>query len=1048
MCKTRKIVLKIKCGFLPLFCFFAFTSVGIERSKLPHQNPEVFQINREKPVANFYRFPSIEGAITADNYLASPFYESLNGTWKFFYSPLEYDRPVFFYQDKFDVENWDTIAVPSNWEMQGFGTPIYTNIIYPFSKTPPIVQPYENPVGSYVRFFDLPNNFSNKEMFLHFDGVSGAMYIWLNGQFVGYSEGSKTAAEFNVGKYLKASGNKLAIAVYRWSDASYMEDQDFWRLSGIERNVYLYTKPAHSINDIHVISTLDSSYHNGILTVDLGFSSCTNKKEKIETVELILFSGDSTLLKENHEILNNNAFTFSSQLPNIRKWSAEKPNLYTLCIQTLNRKGECIEACKLNVGFRKIELKGNQICLNNQPIYFKGVNYHDHDPVTGHYVTKELMLKDLNLMKQHNINAIRCSHYPKPAFFYDLCDQYGFYVIDEANIETHGMGANYQAPFDSTIHPAYLPEWKGAHLDRTIRMYERDKNHPCIVIWSLGNEAGNGQNFYATYNWLKAKETNRLVQYEGAKRYSNTDIQVPMYASIEEIEKYAEENPKRPLVLCEYAHSMGNSTGNLQEYWDVIEKYPVLQGGFIWDWVDQGILTHDPDGIPYFAYGGDLGGSQYPNSSNFCANGLVSADRLPHPALNEVKKVYQYVKFPSFNWDSQYLEIENDYSFIDLSNFLFKWEILEDGRLIKEQYIKSTSIKPGDRIKAWLELPKLKNEKEYVIHVFAILKDSRGLLKSGEVLAREEFVKQIIPQKQSNERTGKYVSIHSEKQVISIKGDDFSFQFDKTTGALKSLVYGGKEILLYPLSPTFWRSPTDNDFGFDSPNVLKYWREAANLLELVEVEASINGKTNKPVEINSLFHLPENGGTLTLKYLVNPTGEFEIEFNLDVTNLDLPMLPRVGLNLVSLPVYNNIAWYGRGPFENYPDRKTAAFIGVYHSTVGEMYFPYIRPQENGARTDCRWVSFTDDSGVGFQISALETPFIFTAHNQLMSDFDDGETKKQRHTSDIKPRPLTSIVIDHKQMGVGGDTSWGALPHKEYQIPPGKYSFKLMIKPVN
>lgn len=604
------------------------------------ENPEIFQINREQPIASFYKYLDTNEALKNNSWQNSPLYKSLNGTWKFYYADSVQARPTAFYKNDFDLTRWDTISVPSNWEMKGFGIPVYTNIKYMFPANPPYIPHDINNNGSYKRDFEVPKEWNDKDIYLHFAGVSGAMYVWVNENFVGYNEGSKTAAEFNITKFLKSGKNSISVQVMRWSDASYMEDQDFWRLSGIERDVYVYASNKVTLRDFRVISDLENSYKDGVLNIDLKVdNSTTNSVEK--SIDIALLDGETEVYSETKTLnlkTGRNTVNFNKTILNVKSWNAEQPNLYTLLISVNG------ESTAVKVGFRNIKIENSQFLVNGKPVLIKGVNHHDHDDKTGHVISEALTIKDMELMKQNNINAIRCSHYPKNPHFYRLADQYGFYVIDEANIETHGMG-NTNSDFDNhpekqAVHPAYLPQWKGAHLDRTIRMFERDKNHPSIVIWSLGNEAGNGDNFYATYAWLKQNDTTRPTQYEGATAYENTDIQAPMYWSIEKMIKYVKEDGSRPLIQCEYAHAMGNSLGNFQDYWDVIESYPTMQGGFIWDWVDQGILTKNKAGEPFWAYGGDLGGFDLQNDKNFCLNGIVNPDRTAHPSLFEVKKVY------------------------------------------------------------------------------------------------------------------------------------------------------------------------------------------------------------------------------------------------------------------------------------------------------------------------------------------------------------------------------------------------------------------------
>ena len=704
------------------------------------ENPEIFQINREEPTASFYKYSDEIEALKNDSWQNSSLYKSLNGTWNFYYADSIQARPTDFYKNDFDIRGWDTIEVPSNWEMKDFGIPVYTNIKYMFPSNPPYIPHNLNNNGSYKKTFEIPENWDGKDIYLHFAGVSGAMYVWLNGEMVGYNEGSKTAAEFKITDIVKKGTNNLAVQVMRWSDASYMEDQDFWRLSGIERDVYVYATNKITLRDFRVIADLENDFKDGVLNLNLKVDN--NTKSSVEKwIEVKLMDGATEVYSETEAINlkpSGNSITFNKTIQDVKSWNAEQPNLYTLLISVNG------EFTAVKVGFRNIKIENSQFLVNGKPVLLKGVNLHDHSDTEGHVVSEALTLKDMEVMKRNNLNAIRCSHYPKDPHFYRLADKYGFYVVDEANIETHGMGATNQGLDNNkkkqSVHPAYLPTWKEAHLDRTIRMFERDKNHPSIVTWSLGNEAGNGDNFYATYAWLKENDTTRPTQYEGATGYENTDIQAPMYWPIEKMIAYAEKKPTRPLIQCEYAHAMGNSVGNLQDYWDVIEKYDIMQGGFIWDWVDQGILTKNEKGKKFWAYGGDLGGFDLQNDQNFCLNGIVNPDRTAHPSLYEVKKVYQYIKFKPSNLKTGEIEIKNIYDFTNLNGYNFSWILLENGLEVAQGLVPQLDIASYQSKKVKIDLPILENNTaEYHLNVYAKTKNSTDLVPQNHVVAYEQF---------------------------------------------------------------------------------------------------------------------------------------------------------------------------------------------------------------------------------------------------------------------------------------------------------------------
>ena len=836
--------------FLITFILFVSCNKKIERpiysaekwENPEWENPEIFQINREEPTASFYRYETVENALQNESWENSSLYQTLNGTWDFYFAENPQKRPTDFYKDNFDLTGWDSLEVPSNWELHGFGIPYYTNITYMFPPNPPYIPHDENPVGSYKRDFEIPQSWEGKDVYLHFEGVSGAFYVWVNGEKVGYNEGSKTPAEFAITKYIKKGKNTIAVQVLRWSDASYLEDQDFWRLSGIDRDVYIYATNNTTIKDFTVIAGLGNDYKDGLFNLNLEIKNGSNNENT--TVEIKLYDEDNPVYSDSKQLESKEGISqkiFEHTLTNIKSWNAEKPNLYNLLIALKDKDGKITEATSIAVGFREVEIKNNQFLINGKAVLIKGANLHDHDDQRGHVVTEELTLKDLTVMKQNNLNAIRCSHYPKNPHFYRMCNRYGFYVIDEANIETHGMGTTNQGLDENLdaqkIHPAYLPQWKAMHLDRTIRMFERDKNYPSIITWSLGNEAGNGDNFQATYDWLKTHDTTRPVQYEGATNYGNTDIQAPMYMRIPAMIAYAENKPNRPLIQCEYAHAMGNSVGNLQEYWDVIEKYDVLQGGFIWDWVDQGLLTKSDDGTKYWAYGGDLGGRDFQNDANFCLNGVVNPDRTPHPSLFEVKKVYQYVKFKVENVGSREFTIKNIYDFTNLNEFDFSWKLFKNGEESAIGEIQALDIAPYESRKIKLDLPELNDESEYYLNLYAKTKVKTALLPQEHVIAYEQFqLTNYTPETFSTIDSKEGLEITSENNLVIINGKDFEVKFDTEKGSISSLDYGNGNILLKGIEANFWRATTDNDFGYNMPKTLKAWNVATNNQKLVDLK--------------------------------------------------------------------------------------------------------------------------------------------------------------------------------------------------------------------
>ncbi|WP_035483115.1 glycoside hydrolase family 2 TIM barrel-domain containing protein [Gaetbulibacter saemankumensis] len=1017
-----------------------------EPNPKPWETPQIFEINKEEPHAYFIPYSSLEQARLDDKW-QSPLVQSLNGIWQFNISKNLKERPVWFFKDDFDTRDWDTIKVPANWETEGFDYPIYTNVKYPHGKTPPLINEDYNPVGSYKRTFKVAKEWDGKDVVLHFGAVSSAMNVWVNEQFVGYSEDSKTPAEFNITKYLKEGENTLAVEIFRWSDASYLEDQDFWRLSGITRDVYVVARGHKSLKDFKVGSSLNDTYTNGLFSLETEFQ---NDGEL--TVEAVLLDNNE-VVKEFSETTSATSVKFDAEIPNVKQWSAEIPNLYELII-TLKDGNNILEVIRQDVGFRSIEIIDNTLRVNGKYVYVKGTNLHEHHDKTGHVVDKETMLLDIKRMKAHNINAVRTSHYPHQELWYQLCNKYGLYIVDEANIESHGMGYGEESL-------AKNEDWKEAHMYRTVNMYQRDKNQPCIIIWSLGNEAGNGVNFMATYNYLKSIDTTRPVQYEQAHGGENTDIYCPMYASMESMESFAKVKADKPLIQCEYAHAMGNSVGNLKDYWDLIEKYDVLQGGFIWDWVDQGLLTTNEAGEEFWAYGGDFGPKDVPSDGNFCNNGLVDPDRGVKPHLLEVKKVYQYIKFNAVDLKNGVVEIKNKYAFLNLSRFNFSWEIIGDGISVSEGEIENFELLPNETKQ--IEVPfefEVKPGVEYLLNIHAKLKNSSGLLDAGTVMASEQFALPIYKKAAKKDNTEfPDITLEDSDATAVITGENFSLSFDKTAGVISSYKVEGEELLISGPIPDFWRAPVDNDFGNNLYKRSRIWRKAGEQRKVTT--AVVKKLNNNTVTVTFNFDLVdgEKGKIADYKssYLVYASGEVEVANHFKMAQDDLPEIVKMGMNLVMPRSFDQMTWYGRGPHESYQDRKTSALVGIYSGSVADQYWAYIRPQENGNKTDVRWVSITDKDGKGLLFEGKPLLEV-SAHHNIMEDFESTERTDgrqvpgveviNRHTTDVKPRDLTSIDIDYMQMGVGGDNSWGAWTHPEYRLTDKEYSYSFSMKPIS
>lgn len=1050
---TKKMIL---FGLLTLIAFSGKSQTPKVpfNDKMPHdwENQAVSEINREPVHASLMPFDT-EAKVAANDFSVSPFHKSLNGKWKFHFVNKPADRPSGFFSRNFDDSQWKLIDVPANWDLKGYDYPIYTNIRYPFKPAPPTMQADFNPVGSYRMEFETPADWNGKDIILHFGAVSSAMYVWVNGQEVGYSEDSKTPAEFNITKYLKSGKNLLAVQIFRWCDGSYLEDQDFWRMSGITRDVYLVARNTTHVFDFQIKSGLDELYKDGIFNADIILRNLGKTAQNV-TVETKLLDGTVKVLEFSKKVsagAGNQSISFDGKLANVKKWTAETPNLYQLVITTKDASGKIIETLGCKVGFRNIEFKNGQLCVNGVRILVKGVNMHEHNEITGHVQDMETLIKDISTMKKFNINTMRCCHYPQPEMWYELCDKYGLYLIDEANIESHGMGYGKESL-------AKDPTWYDAHLYRTRNMFERDKNYPSVIIWSLGNEAGDGTNFEKTYSWIKSQDKTRPVQYEQAGTKAHTDIYCPMYATIDQMLKYAEKNKDKPLIQCEYAHAMGNSVGNLQDYWDAIESNDMLQGGCIWDWVDQGILTSKKNEPKSWAYGGDFGPKDVWTDGNFCVNGLVNPDRTPHPSLYEVKKVYQYVGFKALDINAGKFEVINKYDFLNLNDFGFDWRIEADG--IKVAGGKLASLNVAAHGKTGFSIPiDLKPEpgKEYFIIFSAKTIVATDLIPVGHEVAYEQFKLSVSAPAISVTPKEKLTMEKSANTTI-IKGADFAVSFDLVKGSMNSLVFAGKEMLNEGKGPepNFWRAPTDNDFGNGLDKRCKVWRKTGDSRKLTASKVTTISENQVNVELT--FDLLGLEGETIAKYesVYKVYGDREIEVvnNFKTIAEKLPEIPRMGMNLQLAREYENMQWLGRGPQENYCDRNTGALVGLYNGKVKDQYWAYIRPQENGNKTDVRWVAFTNNEGNG--LLSIGSPLLsVSAHHNLMEDFEspvrtigriyDGKEVVNRHISDVKERNLVSVNLDYKQMGVGGDNSWGARTHKQYLITDKEYSYSFRLK---
>ena len=1007
------------------------TPVTIQKN---HFNHQIFEENRLDPRADFFAFenPNISVKEKSKRFL------SLNGKWNFLWVKNPNERPTTFHHIDYDDSDWKKIQVPGNWETQGFGKPIYLDERYPFTtKWPNVPQEY-NPVGTYRKKINITKDFLSEEIILHFEAIK-AVYIYINGKYVGYSQGSKTSAEFNVTKYLNEGENIIALQMYRWTDASYLESQDMLRMSGIERDVYLYSRPKVFIADYHAKTTLDNSYRNGIFN---GTISLTNDTDQDATKELTLIVQNSFrgTQKINIPAKSTIEFNVDNIIKNVNSWSAEIPHLYDLQISIDD------QFIRKKIGFKRVEIKNSQVLINGKPIYIRGVDRHETDPFTGHVISKASMEKDIQLMKQNNINAVRSAHYPNNNYWLDLCDKYGLYVVDEANIESHPLAISSKTQIGNEM------SWLPAHLERTKHMYFRDRNHASIYSWSLGNEAGEGDVFRNTYKWLKEQDNNRIVQYEPAGKENYTDLYCPMYPKPEYLIKHGKSNSDKPSIMIEYAHAMGNSVGNLQDYWNIIEKYDNLQGGFIWDWADQSLEYKDKNGKPYLAYGHDYH-PDLPTDGNFLNNGLVDPYRNPHPHLSEVKKVYEPVQFNYLG--NGVIQVTNKNFFADLSDKTFEWRLLKNGKDSITATGIQINIKPQEK-KSWKieKLPlNLDNENEYILEFRLVQKGSTKILPKEHIIAWDQFILKHSQAVNYPEEKNNLLKI-AESTIYEIYDEKSLLHIDKKTGEILNWNFRHLELTNKPIKPNFWRPPTDNDLGNGMDKWAKSWQNASYNYTSTLIEKP--KKTNGSVSFKVAYRLPNDEAKIQVKYTLTSNGSLIVNYSYKPNKSKLPNIPRLGMYLTLNNNFKEVSWYGKGPEESYWDRKTGQKIGVYSKKITEQFHVYSRPQETGNKTDVRWMKIRSKDiylKVSSQklLNASVWPFQM---KELDFNSDEGAQSAsglvpvtKKHGADIKIGNTIQWNIDYLQMGVGGDTSWGRLVHPEYTIPANKtYNYSFTITP--
>ena len=1016
------------------------------------ENPEMFAENKLPARATLMPYPSADEAFARGE---SSLVMDISGEWRFHWSATPAEAPEGFWAVDYDDEAWGTMPVPGNWELNGYGYPIYTNIVYPFPKNPPYIPHDDNPTGCYRHEFNIPAEWDGRRIILHFESGLAAMHIWLNGVKVGYSEGTKTAVEFDITPYVKQGGNLLAIEGYRWCDGSYLEDQDFWRLSGFDRKVKVYAAGRTRIADMFVVADLDETYTNGLYNATVSVQNTESQPFK-GAVKLSLVKGRYNyqtqkfvyeravvILSKSVKVEPNSTLDIdlSRTLNNVDVWSHENPQLYTTVVTLTDNKGNVIESVACYTGFRKVEIRDAQLLLNGQPLMINGVNIHEHNPATGHVVTRELMLKDIYLMKQHNINAVRTSHYPQSTEWYDLCDIHGILLVDEANIEAHGCGTGYAADYPE-FHPSHRAEWKAAHHDRVQSMVERDKNHPSVILWSMGNESSDGEVYGEMYEWIHQRDKTRFVQLEQGYSGPHTDISCPMYPPIDEFRRWAERtDAKKPYIMCEFAHAMGNSTGNLREFFDIMEGHPHMQGGFIWDWVDQGIDAVGENGKHYWAYGGDFGATMYHHDENFCCNGLVSPDRTPHPGLMEVKKVYQDIEFELIEGG---VRIYNNFNFTDLAKYSFRYILKREGVIVHQETLPSVQCAAGESVDILFAYPAIDNSAEYTLEFEATCM-MPNLLKSGALqsvkVATEQFV--LTPYDFTKSEPEGVITIERGDDWIMAFAGNKAVLFDTESGELLSYVSNRRDIMKQLPELYFWRAMTDNDWGAGFQRTADVWRTNNNK----SVSATVEEYADRLV-VRGEFYIENAPSYYTQTYTFRADGSLKVEVAWRKGSEELPEIPRFGMRMILPADYKRFTYYGRGPWENYADRCESSFLGRYEQSTDDQLFPYVRPQESGNKSDVRWVELMGSEGRGIRIEGLQ-PLNVSAMPYRAEDLDPGvESKKQMHYSDIEPRDEVVLHVDLAQRGLGGDTSWGATPREQYCLTADEYSYGYIIYPIN
>lgn len=969
----------------------------------------------------------------------------LSGKWKFHWSANPSVRPSCFFKADYDVSGWPDIVVPSNWHFQGYDIPIYTDVTYPFENTPPAIQSHFNPVGSYRRDFEFPADWAKRPVFLHFAGVNSAFYVWVNGSKVGFNQGTHMPAEFEISALTHPGKNTVAVEVYRWCAGSYLEDQDMWRLAGIIRDVFVYSPPPVHIRDFSVACGLSNDYTDAVIHVQAEVRNLSQHASgRLSLTASLIDPNENRCCRtwsvpvESIRAHGSNRVEMSAEVINPRKWTAEAPELYSALLELVDESGALVHSARCNVGFRAVEVSEEQLLCNGVAVKLKGVNRHEFHPDLGQAISVEVMLKDARLMKQHNINAVRTAHYPNDTRWLDICDLFGLYVIDEADIESHGV------PCTPGVTLAQRPEWRAAHLDRAKRMVIRDRNHPSVIMWSLGNEACDGPNFQAAADWIHAVDSSRPIHYEPAWNAPYVDVESRMYKDIAFLQDYATRGPKKPLVLCEYAHAMGNSVGNLQDYWDVIDAHPCLAGAFIWEWADHGIRRTAPDRQEYWAYGGDFG--DVPNDGNFCCDGLVLPDRTLHPAMAEVHKVYQHVLIEPVDAPAGRVRIHNKYSFVSLDFLVPTWRLSSSGQAVQQGQLSPLPLGPGESIELTipLDLALAPAGAECHLTVGLALREATRWAEAGHTVAWEQFPVDTgapTPQVILAQSSMPELDLAETESAVTLGGASEAGQFEivigRQSGAIESFTVDGIGLIASALAPNYWRVPIDNDIGNKMPTRCRVWKHAGRDRRLLQLAVERLGSSAVVVYTHGL--LPAGSSRYYTVYSVFGTGDVVITHSL-IPQGRLPEIPRIGMQMEMPGVFSTATWYGRGPHENYADRKTGARFGVYSMPTADLVHPYCRPQETGNRCDTRWVMFARPDGIA--LLAMGMPTIeFSAWPCTMDDLESA-----KHVHEVLRRERFTVNLDYRQMGVGGDNSWGARPHPEYTMYPMPYTYSFRMRP--